>query len=416
MPRRLAAASIALLPVLALASADSVPNVAARDLGMAQSLVAAQDGAGAAYANPAALSRVAGLDLSLSGAIIDNGTEWTSSIPAEGTWKSKFHPAPGPALFAAYGGRLWGRGWGVGAGFNVPEGGNIVWPDDWPGRDEIIKVDRRVYAGYLTGGFEVFPRVRLGGGLVYYKTTEMLRANFRRGGDFGPAVAESSGDSFAYALSGEVEILPGVLAVGLDYKHKAHQKLRGDVTFDNAAAQSLLGQGLTHWFVVPNMLSAGVAYRPLPALLLAFQWNLDRYRVYKEDRFVGDALTPQGTPVLELTVPRNYGNGYTLRGGAEYTLSPHWQIRAGLLRDHTGLQARYFDPSLPDGDVWAGTAGASYLVPSLGLGIHAGVFYARYDEVDNTGIAVDPNDRQGKWRSKALIASLGVSWRLGGPR
>jgi len=407
MPRRLAAA-LALLPALALASADSVPNVSARDLGIAQALVAAQDGAGAAYANPAALSRISGLDLSLTGAIIDNGTKWTSTSPAApGSVKSKFHPAPGPSVFAAYGGELWGRGWGVGLGMNVPEGGNIVWPEDWPGRNEILKVDRRVYAGYLTGGIEVLPRIRLGGGLVYYRTTELLRANFTQGpADFGPASVDSSGDAFTYALSAEVEPIPGLpLTVGVDYKHKAHQKLRGEVVFDVPNSQSLLGQGVTHRFVVPNMLSAGLAYRPLPALLLAFQWNLDRYRVYQEDRFVGDG------GLLQVTVPRNYGNGYTLRGGAEYALSPNWQVRAGLLRDHTGMQARYFDPSLPDADVWAGTAGLSYLAPALGLGIHAGVFYARYAEVDNT----DPNttDLQGKWQSQALIASLGVTWRLG---
>ena len=413
--RRLAAALAVHLPVAALASADSVPNVNARDLGIAQALIAAQDGAAAAYANPAALARLSGLDLSLGAGLIDNGTEWRSTDPASpGSVKSKYHPVPGPALFAAYGGEIAGRGWGIGLGMNVPEGGNIVWPGDWPGRTEIIKVDRRVYAGYLTGGVEVLPRVRLGGGLVYYHTTELLTADFQRGVDFGTARAESAGHAYAYELSAEIEPFPGVpLTLAVDYKHKAHQKLYGKVVFDNPNSQALLGQGVTHYFIVPNFISAGLAYRPVPALLLAFQWNLDRFRVYREDHFAGDVLTPFGTPVLELTVPRSYGNGYTLRGGAEYTLSPSWQIRAGVLRDHTGLKAAYFDPSLPDADVWAGSAGVSYLVPSLGLGFHAGVFYARYDEIDNTGIAIIPTDLQGKWRSSALIASLGVTLRVG---
>ena len=92
---------------------------------------------------------------------------------------------------------------------NVPGGGNVFWPSDWAGRHTIISVDRKLFGIYLTGGFEIIPQIRVGGGLVYYYATEKLtvakalpggsdglvtRGRLRRRGELGrlhrdPAVA-----------------------------------------------------------------------------------------------------------------------------------------------------------------------------------------------------------------------------------
>src|SRR5260370_16567783 len=80
-----------------------------------------------------------------------------------------------PALYAAYGLTLPNAmRVGLGAGFTVPGGGYVFWPGNWTGNGEIITVDRKVFGFYLTGGIQVLPQLRLGGGLVYYPTTEQL--------------------------------------------------------------------------------------------------------------------------------------------------------------------------------------------------------------------------------------------------
>ena len=43
-----------------------------------------------------------------------------------------------PAIFAGFGSKLNDMRWGVGAGLNIPGGGFVFWPDNWPGRNEII--------------------------------------------------------------------------------------------------------------------------------------------------------------------------------------------------------------------------------------------------------------------------------------
>lgn len=400
LPTLLAAA----VPAAAAASADSVPNVSVRDLGMAQSLVAAQDGAGAVFANPAALSRLSGLDLSLTGSLIDNSTTWTTTTgESPSPVSTRFKAAPAPALYAAYGGKLGERGWGAGIGMGIPEGGNVEWPADWPGRNDVILVDRRVYGFYASGGIEVIPQIRVGAGLVYYRITEFLKQSQDLAGTPITAEVSAAGGGFAYDLSAEVKpFLDVPLTLGVDYKHKSHVKLEGDARFFDvplALRPSLPDQGVTHPFVVPNSLNVGAAYRPVPELLLAFTWTMDRYSVYREDRFIGD----QGT---EVVVTRNYGNGYTYRGGVEYTLSPRWQVRVGVLRDITGMKTQYFSASLPDADVWAGAVGASFRITPA-LAVHGAAFYALYADVDTTN---QPPAFPGKWESRAAIYALGLTW------
>jgi long-chain fatty acid transport protein len=401
--------TVALFPAMALANADSVPNVNPRDLGMAGSLVAAQEGAPAAFGNPAALSRLRGVDISLAGCLLDNGTEWQNPNFSPSKVSTGFRPAPPVALYAAYGGTLGERGWGVGIGLGIPEGGNENWPADWPGNTRIIEVNRRVYGVYATAGFEVIPQLRIGGGAIYYRHTEYLtQAVSFPNAPQGLAEVSTVGDSFSYDLSAEVTPVPDFpLTLAVDYKHQSVQTLKGDARFHGvplALRPSLPDQGVTHRFTIPNSLNVGLAVRPVPQLLLSFAWTFDRFSVYPEDRFTGDLGT-------EVVVPRNYGDGNTYRMGAEYTINPQWQVRAGALRDITGLKKQYFSPSLQDGDVWAGSLGGSFYF-GKGFGAHATVFYAHYDDVDTTGLSPA---FPGLWKSYAWVYSAGITYHWDPP-
>src|SRR6266545_1378790 len=112
--------AVALLaPAVALANGYSLPNVNARDLGAAGALVAAQRDAAAAWQNPAALSKLHGLDLSLSAALLVNSTTWKDAGRSQST---DLAPAPPPSLWAGYGMDVAGHGVGFGAGMTVSAG------------------------------------------------------------------------------------------------------------------------------------------------------------------------------------------------------------------------------------------------------------------------------------------------------
>ncbi len=407
--RKLILTAALLVPAAALASGDSVPNVNPRDLAMAGSATAAQPGAPAVYGNPAALSRLEGLDVSLGGTILDNGTTWTMTggVPpaTPSPQATKVKPAPPPALYAGYGGKLGERGWGVGIGMTIPSGGNVDFSPSWAGRDHIITVDRKVFASFLSGGIEVIPQIRLGASAVWYRTTEYLVQGQNIVGNPITAEVSTAGGALSYGLSAEFRpSLDIPLTIGVDYKHKADQKLTGAARFHDVP-QSLrtlpdaMDQNVTHYLTFPNSLNLAAAYQVSPRVLLTLGWTLDRYVVYDQDAFIGDAGA-------SLVVPRNYRNGATYRIGGEWNASADWKLRAGILYDHTGMDVRYWSPSLPDGNVWAGAFGAGVNL-GKGFGLDGTIFYAHYDDVTTTaGGTVFP----GRWSTRALIYALSVSY------
>lgn len=409
MRTRLLVALLALAPAAALAGGYAVPNVSPRDLAMAGSLHAAQDDAGAVFVNPAALSRLDGLSLSLAGAMIDNRTSWTGVGPEAGQSGSQYlHPAWPPALYAGYGMPLQGDlRVGFGVGLTVPFGGNVFWPAGWPGRFDIQTVNRRIYATYFTGGVQLAKWARVGGGLIWYRGTEKLTqaVNFYPESEAALGV---SGNKFSFDLSAEFQPIEP-LKLAFDYKHKADMSLSGDATFGNVPPQfsaQARDQGVTHDLTMPNYLAFAASYQVCAAALVTAAFTWDRFIVYDRDAFIGTA----GAAIV---VPRNYHNGYTFRFGTELTPIEKLKVRLGVLRDIAPTPPEWLSPTIPDSDVWAGSIGVGYTVlPSLEVNL--AYFHAWYDSVTTpTNANGQYNVLPGTYKPYANIASFGLSWNPG---
>jgi long-chain fatty acid transport protein len=400
--------AVALLaPALALANGYDVPNVNPRDLAMVSSGLAAQGDAAATFANPAALSRLGpGLQLSLAGSMLFLSTEWTDTsgelTPSPSS--TMFKPVPPVSLFASYGFKVGDYNAAVGAGLNVPAGGNVFWHEDWAGRGRIITVDRKIFAGYLSGSFEPSKYVRFGASAIYYYGAEYLKIGVQ---PFPDAYGElaTSGGKLSWGLSTEVSATDD-LTFAADFKYLATMPLEGDGNFVvppalGAASPTTQDQGVSHDLTYPSVLNVGVAYRVAKPVLLAFTYTYNWYEVYEEDRFIGD----MGALIV---VPRNYGNGQTFRLGAEWDVDPKFQVRGGVERDLSGLDTDYQSPTLPDSDSWCFAVGGGWLVtPEVQL--NAAVFYALMDKVTATGTVALP----GSYDTDVWIVSLGLTWKTG---
>jgi len=402
------------LPVSALANGWDVPNVAPRDLAMVSSGLADQVDAGATYVLPAALARMEGLSLSVGGSLLDLRTTWNDPTGSFAVSSSEtgMKLAPPYSVFASYGFKLGDRAMGIGFGSNIPGGGNMFWQDSWPGRSRIITVDRKLYGLYGSAAIEVFKQLRLGGGVIYYRTTEFLEQGLDP--TAGKAQLSTAGGQYSFDLSAEITPLLDVpLTIGVDYKHQAYQKLTGTAHFVvSQTLQPLLqDQNVTHILPYPSILNVGVAYKPIPALSVAFDFTFNRYQIYGEDLFQGDKPLPG--PIV---VPRNYGNGQTYRLGAEWMANPRLALRAGIERDISGMPKQTdpttgallsptYSPTLPDSNTWAGAVGVGYSF-ARNLSVSAAVFYAQMDEVTATGTTAFP----GRYDSRVWIYSLGVSY------
>ena len=405
-----------LAPALASASGYEVINVSPRDLALAGSAMAAQRDATATFFNPAALSRLSGLNLSLSGAILDLSVQWrpppgldpTNALAQASPVDTEWQPVPPVSLFGAYAVNLDGHGLGVGFGMSTPGGGNVHWPEDWVGAGRIITVERRVYAFFLNAGYELLPQLRIGGGATYYYGTQYLKQGVEPfPGAYGELAVNGGG--FGYQASAELTPLPSVpLTIGVDYKHKVKMDMSGDGHFSvppGAQGAATADQGVKTSLTFPNVLQVGAAYRPLRALTITGTWTFSRWVVYDTDTFVG-------SKGLTLVVPREYSNANVFRLGAEWQ-SDRWAARAGVLRDLSGVNRDHLSPTLPDSSLWGGALGGGWKL-NPALSVDAAVFYGQYDEITsrNWRTATNPTGSfPATYASNVWIGSVGVTWR-----
>jgi long-chain fatty acid transport protein len=430
-------------PSLALASGYSLPNTNPRDLSLSASAVAAQRDSGAAFALPAALSRLNGTSVTVGAGAVNIFNDWTDPTPGATVARLGDPAEPGtasisteftffPNISVAYGGKLnllGERGWGVGLGLQ-PFGGAVVkWPDDWAGRYRITEVNRQVFSGILSAGVEVLPQVRIGGGLMYYYTMETFKQRvwmqpypLTIGTPTAPdatAKLDLSGGALTYDVSLELTPLRDVpFALALDYKHKATQDLDGDVTWSGTGPY-INGPAPTHLpplealftassakqtLTIPNSINVGASYRVMKPLLVTATFTLDRWVVYDRDRF-----TANTGAVID--VPRHYGNGQTYRIGAEYAFGKAGELRLGVQRDISGLDKRYYSPTLPDASSWAGSLGGTFRFGN-GFAVDAAVFYALLDEVKAENVGAEPGSPTGNPASPVFVVPQeGTSFR-----
>jgi long-chain fatty acid transport protein len=404
--RKALIAALLCTPLVAAASGFEVINVNPRDLAMSHSLSAAQRDASAVISNPAALSKLDGLNLSVAGAVLSLHTEWdapASGSTVSGSSDTNFSPTTPYAIGIAYGTKIAGRKVGFGLGSNTPGGGEVDWDDDWQGRGRIIQVQRRMLGFYANAGVEVLPWLRVGGGGIYYWANQYFKQGVQ---PFPEAFGELklTGGGFSYQLSAEVQPLEN-LTFGIDYKHKTTMETEGDLHLENVppglATPELVDQNVKEDLPFPNVLAIGAAYRVVPVVLVTLQYNYSRFRVYERDLFVGD----QG---LVIDIPRDYDDGHVIRGGVEWDTTDRLQLRAGLMRDFSGVNESNLSPTLPDSDTTGFSVGAGYELRP-GLEVNGAFFYGDRARKTAEGSTAFP----GSYKADVWIASLGVVWATG---
>jgi long-chain fatty acid transport protein len=398
-------AVLLLAPAVALPNGYDVPNVAPRDLALAGSATAAQNDAGATYALSAALARLPGFGLSLNGSMLELTATWTditggTLYPSPAT--TEWNPVPPVALFASYGGTLGGRRAGLGFGMNIPAGGAVKWDEDWAGRGAIITVDRKIFGFYLAGGYELSPQLRLGASLIYYYGTEYLKQGVQPvQGAWGELSTQGGG--FAWGLSMEIQPSRDVpLTVAIDFKYHGTVHMTGDGHFQvpPALQGSVQDQGATHDLPYPSVLNFALAWQVSKPVLLTGGFTWTGYSIYQTDTIVGD----KG---LVIVIPRDYGNGYTFRLGAEWAATERLLVRGGVLRDISGLDPATYTPSLPDASSWAFAGGLGFRITPAWT-VSASYFKAIMDTVV---APVGGASLPGSYDINAWIASLGVSYQ-----
>lgn len=325
------------------ASGFLIYDISGQAMGRASAVTADDPEPAAVFYNPAQLTDMPGVNASVGGAFV---TSKATFSPAGGgadvdTTRGNFFL---PALFAN---ALVTDRIAVGIGAYSVFGIGIHWPDDWIGREFLIKARLETFTLNPTVAFKVNPQISVAAGFDAVRSTVDYTTGLPAlvGGD----VRLGAGTwGFGFNLAGLYKIYPDRLHVGLTYRSRVSLDFTGQANFsptnpDFAAA--LPDQTGTASITLPDIISLGVMGRPRPDLTLTFDTNIVLWSTYDEVN-----IRFQSAPGLNI-VPNGHDT-FTLRGGADWLLPwvPGLHARGGLIYDHGAIPSSNLGPGLPDSD------------------------------------------------------------------
>jgi len=356
---------------------------------------ARSDDPSAAWYNPAALVDGAGVRI---GAGLTAAMASLHAEAMDGAWSESTEggPAPLPALQASWAGGDWAAGVSVG----IPFGADVEWPEDWPGRHEIIAsrilvVRAAPFVGWKSG------RWRVAGG-IHVDTGEM---RVRRSLDFidteGDVQLALRGAGVGVDLAGFVRASEH-LDFGLTYKSRTHMNLEGEADFTTPDAFSIKAadQDASSSLTLPDRIAAGVAWRRGSWTLLA---DLELAAWQVRDQVVIDFARDETPDVSQQT---DWGATVTVRGGAEWRGGP-WVARAGLYRDPTPSPAATLSPTSPDSTRLGGSFGLGRV---LGPSWAVDAFYGYMHLEDRA--SENPDSMAARYGGHAHLVGAGLRYQL----
>lgn len=346
--RRLYSASVVLglasAPGVALASGFHVDEQDARATGRAGAVTASSNNASAVYYNPAGIANLEGFHVNAGGSMVRPSGEFTSAVDGA-TTEADTQTFVLPQLFASWRAT---ELLSVGIGAYAPFGLALTWPASSPGRTNVREADLQTFYISPTVALNLsraIPGLSFGAGLDLVPAAVRLERDILFGTDV--ASVALSGDAFGVGarvgLSFRHPSLPEV-AIGLSYRSPVELDFEGEVDFDAGVPyrSALPPDGdVSTSVTLPQMVSLGIAFSPLPELELELDGNWRGWSSY--DRL--DIALPGGNVDSE---PKDWNDSLTLRFGGEYTIAQRWSIRAGWIWDETPVPAETLDFQIPD--------------------------------------------------------------------
>lgn len=390
-----AVAATLALPAGARAGGFAVATQSATAGGTGAAGTARDDDAGAAWYNPAALADGAGLRVgigllaarpSLTARAMDGSWETHN----DAGWSTPPHVSASVAAgdFAA----------GVWAG--VPFGSGVAWPEDWPGRFEIVRSQIEVFRVAPFAAWR-FGRVRVALGAH----ADFARMRVARQLDFidveGDVAVDLDGHGAGVDAAVFVRARPD-LDLGATYKSRTSIDLDGGADFDapDAFEAKTMDQPARSHLTLPDRIALGGAWRHGPWRALA-DIEIATWSVYDEVviDFDNDA-TPDARQI------NDWRTTVGLRAGAEWAFARNWVARAGAYYDPTPARDETLAPSSPDSSRIGATAGASV---ALGGGWRVDAFAEYMRLLGRT--AANDNALAAEYGGHAQLVGFGVRYQ-----
>jgi long-chain fatty acid transport protein len=395
-------AAVLLAPTLARASGFLLYEQSAPALGKGSAVVASTRDPSAAWFNPAAAAYLPAWGASVSTALVFPATRFAPDQAGSDEVASRAKPAVVPSIFmhGAVSSRVQ-----LSLAVLVPFGLVVRWPDGWVGAQQSLVTDLKVFTANPGVAVRLDERLSIAAGLSIARGLVTLAQGL-------PPVpggrADLKGDAwgnFPFGVAGfNLGVLyrwrPDQLHLAATYRSRMRLDFTGDADFQTESPgldQIFSDQRAAATITLPDVLAAGVMWRPLPRLELSFELNWVLWSTFKELKIdFSSPLTP------DREIQRSSVDPLTGRLGVEWQW-PALAARAGVSYDQSASRKETLAPSAPD---------ANRLSLGAGLGWQRRWFtadvaylYAHLFPAESTGMP------PGTYRSHAHIIAVTVGVR-----
>jgi long-chain fatty acid transport protein len=397
MRRPLALLLVLTVPGVAQASGFLLYEQSAPAMAKGSAVVASTEDPSAAWFNPAALCFLPEYGASVSTALVFSGTRFSPAAGGDDT-TSNAKPSLVPSVFLH--GAVTDRVH-LGLAVLAPFGLFVEWPEGWVGADHSLKTDLKVISANPSVAVRLSERLSVAAGFSVMRGLVKLALapiNHIRG--------DLDGSAWGWAANAAVlyRPLPERLHFAATYRSRTRLDFSGTADFAEAPGlmDILMDQDVRATITLPDLITAGVMWRPRPRLELNAQIDWTLWSTFKA--LTLDFANP-GTPDFQIS--RSSVQPLTGRLGGEWRW-PDWGLaaRAGASFDQSASRKDTLAPSAPD---------ANRLSLGTGFGYQRGRFtfdvaylYAHFLPAEASGPNAQP---EGTYRSHAHVLAVTVGVR-----
>ncbi len=300
------------------------------------------------------------------------------------------------------------KGLGVGVGIYTPFGSGVSWEDNWTGRYIVQNIALQTIFIQPTISYKINEAVSIGAGYVYATgNVKLARAVPVQNslGEDGKAELEGNASGMGYNVGISLKASEQ-WHFGISYRSRVDMHVKeGDITFrvPAAVAGTFPNTSFDATLPLPEVLSVGLGWKPLPKFTVQADFNLVGWKAYDSLAFnYGQAVNGS----TRSSSARLYKNRLTARLGGHYQATNSLGIMLGGAYDPTPVRDHYVSPDLPDANRIVMTAGIS-VKPAPKLTILAAVEYVTSNRRDSE---YEEAAFSGRYQTKAVTPGIGITY------
>lgn len=363
--------AVALLaPVSAQAGGFYLQEQSPKETGRAMSGgAAAGDDPSTVYFNPAAMTRLPGIQLSTGGVLLSAKANQanrgsTRSVPSSPTLVpvtgagggnpfADVIPIPSAYATAQLGDRLW-----LGIGVNAPFGLKLDYDAGFFGRYDSLHTDLKTYNVQPSLAWKLSDSLSIGGGVdVQYVKVRLTNALPQLAPGGADGLADVKGDDVSFGWNAGIFYTAGGTNVGIHYRSGIDHRMQGTQTNSGLLGRIAVANGTTPAGAplrLPDIVTLSVTRSLTPTLRAMATARWYNWSVFRDIAITSGT----GTSVKDM----RYRDSYSVSVGGEADVGERLTLRAGTMFDRTPTNKQLLTTRVPDGDrVWL-SGGATWAV------------------------------------------------------